>query len=786
MNEALRLSGLKRREPIHKKELLFSVHYDEPGHAEDILMRKVKVIFFGKHPDLSNPNVVRAIDEADYFCAQTYHFQQRKIEDNELAKNTGGQMRRMFGRLGKLIVDGGVLATGGVGAAAAAAKSAASSPVPSPGASESSAAQSSKSSKQKKTRVKREAEVELDADLVEGGEEEEDLPVSKRKPRVEDVIVPGGKRRAAAQAEQAIKATFAKEEVIDVDGDVVMDDVVEQEGVQVDDDVAMTDNVPQEEEVEEEEYEVEDILDDRVVQGRRQFLVRWKGYDESFDTWQDTDDCGNCPDIIKAYVTRRYHSHPDKLLSMLSSFKRAKPVGVPAASATGGVPNLLNLPADVRFFHDVKNNMIVLMGTNASKAAAQVGQGHEWRIASVAPVDRREGGEGKHKRPKPHALADSAFDGVDVMGLWKGVQPPWVSKVSAARQLGTPAVREVLTELRNRDQRNLLGCWSRDHAFRTGEKVWYNVLGWSILERSAGAVEVLTQMHPACHLDPCCGDINDHWGVTKVDAMFLAAWHGRVEIVEVLLRHGATPFSVSNWSGFDKVIPLEICLVFYYLHHGGLVNEHGAKADTPQAILAAMKDSICRYPSLLRNPLYVPTISPEDASPQSKVLAMFQNWIRSQPDASATELVAGNQPAAVKQTARRNGRLGQGAVARGGAGGGGDGVRTASSSPAGPPPNQRGTSVDPLVKQESARPQSPERPASTIEAHGMDPMLAEAINKIQLGAFVKFLADNGVRTIFDLRRLTDADMKDLGLKPFHITKLSNLAATLIIEHNKRK
>jgi hypothetical protein len=321
VDEALRLSGLKRKNPIHKKELFFSVHYDEPGHAEDILLRKVKVIFFGKHPDLTNPNVIRAIDEADYFCAQTYHFQQKKIEDNELAKNTGGQMRRMFGRLGKLIVDGDVLASGGAAAAAAAAAAA------------------------KKAKVKKEktSDAALDIDLVEDDEEVE-------PPRKEPEVVTG-KRRAAAQAELAIKKTLAKEDVIDVDGDVVMQGADESGAGgagEDEEDAAHTDNAPMEDEEDDIEYEVEDVLDDRVMEGRRQFLIRWKGYDASFDTWQDCDDCSNCPDIVKAYITRRYHSYPDKLLSVLSSFKRAKPVQ-PAASSING-PNLLNLPPDVRFF----------------------------------------------------------------------------------------------------------------------------------------------------------------------------------------------------------------------------------------------------------------------------------------------------------------------------------------------------------------------------------------------------------------------------------------------------
>jgi hypothetical protein len=138
-------------------------------------------------------------------------------------------------------------------------------------------------------------------------------------------------------------------EELDVEGDVVMQEaeVLEGEATNEDDYVA---------------YEVEDIIDDRVLSQKRQFLVRWKGFDESFDTWQNTDECSNCPDIIKAYVTRRYHAYPDKLLSLLSSFKRPAPAAATATVPPQACPNLFNLPADVRFFHDVKNNMIILRG----------------------------------------------------------------------------------------------------------------------------------------------------------------------------------------------------------------------------------------------------------------------------------------------------------------------------------------------------------------------------------------------------------------------------------------
>ncbi len=63
----------------------------------------------------------------------------------------------------------------------------------------------------------------------------------------------------------------------------------------------------------EHEYEVEDILDHQDVplkQHRnkaktpvyiRKYLVKWKGYDQSYNTWEPEDNCVNCPEIIKSY-----------------------------------------------------------------------------------------------------------------------------------------------------------------------------------------------------------------------------------------------------------------------------------------------------------------------------------------------------------------------------------------------------------------------------------------------------------------------------------------------------
>ncbi|XP_011636067.1 chromodomain-helicase-DNA-binding protein 2-like [Pogonomyrmex barbatus] len=54
---------------------------------------------------------------------------------------------------------------------------------------------------------------------------------------------------------------------------------------------------------EDNEYEVEDLINLRTVKGRRQFLVRWKGYGESADSWENEKDL-NCPELIEDYLAK--------------------------------------------------------------------------------------------------------------------------------------------------------------------------------------------------------------------------------------------------------------------------------------------------------------------------------------------------------------------------------------------------------------------------------------------------------------------------------------------------
>jgi hypothetical protein len=788
VQEALNLAGVAR--PHHPKELMFSVHYDEPGKAEDILLNKVKVLFFGRLPDLANPVVAHAIEKADYFCAQTYHFQQKKVENNDTAKLTTGQMRRLFAQLGQLIQEGDrVVAASTEGAADANADKpikvrkpkkatpvASAAPVPAATASNGVEA------------------MDLEDDVFdnEGGAASKASEAPRKTPLFAEPELVTGRRAAAKKAEEAIRIRMEKEQreekrkpavvrmEMEEDGDVVIESITATDGEEEE----LADGV---------DYEVEDVLDDRVLGGRRQYYVKWKDYDHAFNTWEDEDNCDGCPEILKAYITRRYHDFPDKFLSMMKSFKRAPR---PGAGGAAGAAGLQGLPPDVRFYHDLKNNMIVLLGGEGNGSGA-----HKWVVANM----RRDDGDGDRKRSKvPPPPPDNPQEGMDVLGVWgNGVAPPWVRKVSSLRIAEADTARVELMDMRKRDSRSTAGAWTRENTYRFGGKQWFTIFGWAILERAPGAVQALLQLNPGIHLEPCCGDVAENNGITRVDGMFLAAWNARKDVVAVLLRNGASPFTVSMWSGFAVCIPLEIVLVFYYMNLGGLINEAGVRAENPKAILAAMKDSLVPGMPFARNALYHPRVREDDQSPHAQTLIMFQTWMKNQPEMAAGGSQEGDFGMTLKQTAKRTGHLKKSIAANAKAAATPGAVAApppvaprptaalASSAPSSMPPMVGGPPVDP---RKAPRESSASRGngSSTGNSYGnetfkdvqMEANLANGLEERGMGVYKEMLERGRIYSVTQMRALNDNDLRAIGVKPFHASKMLAMAAQLLIEQSK--
>ena len=400
---------------------------------------------------------------------------------------------------------------------------------------------------------------------------------------------------------------------------------------------------------------------------------------------------------------------------------------------------------------DLANNVVLLKGTASVYGGAS---DEDWMIANLyasgggAPRDRK-----RNKNPPP--MPDTPYEGRDVQEVWHDQLPTWIQQVTQFKKHDAGTCRQHFESLSSREPRALEGSWTRDNNFHNGGKMWFTAMGWAILERAEGPLQALLQMHDASLLtSPCSGDVNDIKGKTAVDPLFLASWHARKDSVKSLLEVGASPFSENVWSGVSPVIPLEIALVFYYMNFGGLVNRDGVRRMHALDILEVLKSTISPGKSLLHNALYNPRLSPEDDSTQAGVVRLFQEWIQRH-----TILVAAGVDSldpSSRQTARRTG---------------GRKLRTAPKAAPMPTPG------DLLERQSRSQAEAPKAavPKAYRKDAALDDDVLEGLRGLGIMQYADVLRENGYLTMMDLKLAKETDLRNLGVKTFHVQKIYTLA-----------
>uniref|UniRef100_A0A1B6KKA2 Chromo domain-containing protein n=1 Tax=Graphocephala atropunctata TaxID=36148 RepID=A0A1B6KKA2_9HEMI len=147
-------------------------------------------------------------------------------------------------------------------------------------------------------------------------------------------------------------------------------------------------------------YEVEKIVHSRVYHGKRQFLVRWKGYKEDNDTWENESMLQSCSEVLESFkvdnpkLIEKGKEEPDSDVEKESDAekgkKRIKQVGKETPNKK------LKKSAEVNIEVKSENEELDKSDNEDTKAKKKVGKGAKKVLAKPKPEIKESTKKSKH------------------------------------------------------------------------------------------------------------------------------------------------------------------------------------------------------------------------------------------------------------------------------------------------------------------------------------------------------------------------------------------------------